>query len=63
MKTATSKPGPERSANTPLGRGVEEGLRELTLSGELQSGARVRGRELVDIFRVSRTSLREALRR
>jgi DNA-binding GntR family transcriptional regulator len=62
MKHDTGKGDPDEIADTPLRRQVEEGIRKLIVSGELQPGDRLRERELGVVFKVSRTSLREALR-
>ena len=46
-----------------LAEPIAERLRELIIEGELKSGARLNERLLCDLLRVSRTPLREALRR
>lgn len=51
-----------RNDAAPLRRHVEDKLRDAIVSGRFMPGERLRERELVDLFGVSRTSLREALR-
>ena len=46
-----------------LAEPIADRLRELIIQGELKSGARLNERLLCDMLRVSRTPLREALRR
>lgn len=51
-----------RSDAAPLRKQVEHMIRNAIISGRFKPGERLRERELVDLFNVSRTSLREALR-
>lgn len=50
------------SIAAPLRRRVEDALRQAITSGEFSPGERLRERDLIERLKVSRTSLREALR-
>src|ERR1700733_2859126 len=50
------------STAAPLRRRVEDALRQAIISGQFAPGDRLRERDLIELLKVSRTSLREALR-